>query len=193
MKCRRFLAAAALILFSLPASAQLYVTAGMHSVQPKFGGDFDFGVPRRSDTKDTGYQANLGYRFSTNWAAEIGVADLGDYSFEHFTSPSITERLEVQGVKVAVVGMFPGTGRFNVIGKLGIARTTVDWEGQIGATVLTADHKRNSLLAGFGVQYNVTDRIGVRAEYENWGEAGNEADTGRLKISTWNVLAVFSF
>jgi opacity protein-like surface antigen len=193
MKCRSFLAAAALILVSLPASAQLYVTAGMHSAQPKFNGaDFDFGVPRRSDTKDTGYQANLGYRFSANWAAEVGVADLGDYSIEHL-GLGLTERLEVKGMKVAVVGMFPGTGRFNVIGKLGIARMTVDWEGRAGATVFTADHKRNSLLAGFGAQYNITDHIGVRAEYENWGEAGNESDTGRLKMSTWNVLAVFSF
>lgn len=192
MKCRSFLAAVALVLISLPASAQLYLTAGMHSAQPRFeSSDFDFGVPRRSDTKDTGYQANLGYRFNANWAAEVGVADLGDYSFEHIGLAA--ERLEVKGVKVAVVGMFPGTGRFNVIAKLGISRMNVDWEANVSGTVLTAEHKRNGLLAGFGAQYNINDHIGVRAEYENWGEAGNESDTGRLKMSTWNVLAVFSF
>jgi opacity protein-like surface antigen len=193
MKCRSFLAAAALALVSLPASAQLYLTAGMHSAQPKFeSSDFDLGLPRRTDTKDTGYQASLGYRFSANWAAEVGVADLGDYSIEHVGFA--TERLEVKGMKVAVVGMFPGTGRFNVIAKLGISRMTVDWEGRVsGGGVLTADHKRNGLLASFGAQYNLNDHLGVRAEYENWGTAGNESDTGRLKMSTWNVLAVFSF
>ena len=69
MKCHRIIAAVALAVFSVPAFAQLYVTAGLGSAQPKFGSDFDFGVPRTSDTKDTGYQVNLGYRFTPNWAA----------------------------------------------------------------------------------------------------------------------------
>ena len=191
MKCHRIIAAVALTLFSVPAFAQLYVTAGLGSAQPKFGSDFDFGVPRTSDTKDTGYQVNLGYRFTPNWAAEVGIADLGDYSFEH--QGLFTERLEARGVKAAVVGMYPGTGRFSIYGKLGIASIQVDWEGNVGGTLLTADHRRNSLLAGFGAQYNISPRIGVRAEYENWGEAGNEDDTGRFKMHMWNVLAVFSF
>jgi OOP family OmpA-OmpF porin len=194
MKCHRIIAAVALAVFSVPAFAQLYVTAGLGSAQPKFGSDFDFGVPRTSDTKDTGYQVNLGYRFTPNWAAEVGIADLGDYSFHHQGAPvfDLTERLEVRGVKAAVIGMYPGTGRFSIYGKLGIASIQVDWEGNLNGLPLTADHRRNSLLAGFGAQYNITPRIGVRGEYENWGEAGND-DTGRFKMHMWNILGVFSF
>lgn len=204
MKCLRLLAAAAFFLAAGSASAQtgIYFFAGAGAGNPKFDeADFDlFGIPRKTDSTDTTYHLGVGYRFSAHWAAEVGVAHLGDYSHDHsdFVSVALSERYEVRGIKTAVVGNWPSsTDPFFFFGKLGIATTEVTNEisGTIGGAAFSAraEKKHNSLLAGFGAQYNITRSIGVRAEYESWGEVGNESDTGRAKMGTWNLLGVLSF
>ena len=202
MKCLRFLAAAALILVSAPAFAQLYLYAGAGGGNPKFNqDDFFVGLQtlRRDDTKDSTYQGGIGYRFNPYWAVEVGAADLGEYSLDHFAIDSfffgneLTARYKVKGVKTAVLGIYPATERFHLFGKLGIASTKAEVEGSFNGSPFTAEDKRNSLLAGFGVQYFIWRHLGVRAEFENWGEVGNERDTGRAKMATWNLQAVFSF
>lgn len=203
MKCLRLLAAAAFALAAGSASAQgIYFFAGAGAGNPKFDeADFNFGFPlRRSDATDTTYHLGAGYRFSPYWAAEIGVAHLGKYSFDHtdLVTFSISERYEAQGLKTAVLGNYPAaTERFFFFGKLGLATTKVTNDGTVTfggtSTGFEAEKKRNSLLAGFGAQYNITRILGVRAEYESWGTIGNENDTGRAKMATWNLLGVLSF
>jgi OOP family OmpA-OmpF porin len=206
MKCLRFLAAAALILASSPALAQFYLFAGAGGGNAKLdGSDFpiDFGIARRDDSKDVTYHLGVGYRYNANWAVEVAAADLGDYSIHRvdFLGDSLTARYKVTGLKTAVLGIYPATERFLIFGKLGIATTKAELEGTLSVggvqTPLSSGERRNSLFAGFGVQYSVTRRLGVRAEFENWGEVGNEVvnltDTGRAKVSSWNLLGVFTF
>jgi opacity protein-like surface antigen len=201
MKCLKLLAAAAFVLVSGPAAAQLYVYAGAGAADPTFNGeDFDLGLPRQSDTRDTTYHLGLGYRLHRNWAVEAAYAHLGDYRHTHTASVgnTLTEDYSVTALKFAVLGIWPASERFFAYAKLGISVSKVDWEarvvaGGVAQPTLTADHRRNSLLAGIGAQYNITDHFGVRGEYENLGEVGNRSDTGRAKVTSFNVLGVFSF
>ena len=201
MKCRTIVVAAALVLASSPAAAQLYLFAGIGAANPKFSDeDFNLGVPRRSDTKDSTFHIGAGYRFSPHWAAEIGYADLGEYSFTHTdgVGDTFNERYRVKGLKLAALGIWPASERFSLYAKLGIASTKAEWEGNfviggVAGPQQSGDHRRNSLLAGFGAQYNITPRFGVRGEFENWGEAGNENDTGRAKMNSFNLLGVLNF
>jgi OmpA-OmpF porin, OOP family len=201
MKCLRFLAAVAAMVFAGSAAAQLYVFAGAGAGNPKFDEeDFGFpGVPRRADSTDTSYHLGIGYRLTRNWAAEVGYADLGNYSIYHedFLGNWLDQRWEAKGWKVAGLGIYPFTDRFSIYGKLGVAATKVksDFVFNVGGTITagTGEKRRTSMLAGFGAQYNIFRHLAVRAEYESWGEIGNEADTGRAKMGTWNVLGVFSF
>lgn len=197
MRCLKLLALAGAFLVSCPAAAQLYVYAGAGHAQPQFNsGDFNLGVARETDGKDTTYHLGLGYRLSPHWAVEVAYAHLGDYGITH-TGGGVTlaEDYSVQGLKFAALGIWPASERFFAYAKLGIAVTKVEWEGRgTGITgSLEADHRRNSLLAGLGAQYNFTRSLGVRAEYENLGEVGNDSDTGRAKFTSFNILGVFNF
>lgn len=209
MKCLRVLAAAVFLVSSAPAFAQFYAFAGAGGGNPKFdGGDFPGGggILRRNDTKDVTYHVGVGYRFNANWAVELGAADMGDYSIDlsDFLGNALVGTYKVQGFKTAVVGSWPFTERFSMFVKLGLASTKAEFEGTSVAagvpTQFTVDERRNSLLAGFGAQYNITRNIGIRGEFENWGEVGNNkafpldtTRTGKAKMATWNLLGVFSF
>ena len=196
MRCLKLLAAAALLFTATTASAQLYLYAGAGGGSLRLKGeDFMIGdgiLARRNDTKDVTYQAGLGYRFNQYWAVEVGAADMGDYSIDQIDSVffSVEGRYTVKGFKTAVVGSYPFTERVSIYGKLGLASTKAEFEGTNG---FVGEEKRNSLLGGFGLQYMIWRHLGVRAEYENWGEVGNERNTGRAKLDTWNLQAVFSF
>jgi OOP family OmpA-OmpF porin len=197
MKCLKLLAAAALLFTATTASAQLYFFAGAGGGSVRFKqDDYMLGdriLFRRNDTKDVTYQAGLGYRFNEHWAVEVGAADMGDYSIDQVDSAlfAVEGRYTVKGFKTAVVGSYPFTERFSVYGKLGISSTKAEFEST--NTGFVGEEKRNSLLAGFGFQYMIWSHLGVRAEYENWGEVGNELDTGRAKLDTVNLQAVFTF
>jgi OOP family OmpA-OmpF porin len=209
MRCLKLLAAAALLFTATTASAQLYLYAGAGGGNPKFdGNDYPENpiITRHNDTKDVTYHVGLGYRFNANWAVEVGAADLGDYSIDltDVFADSLRGTYKVQGIKTAVLGIYPATERFSIYGKLGIASTKAEFEGTLTvggtATAFTVDERRNSLLAGFGVQYMIWPNLGVRGEFENWGEVGNEkratsdtTHTGRAKMATWNLQAVFTF
>ncbi len=201
MRCLKLLALAGAFLVSCPAAAQLYVYAGAGHAQPQFNsGDFNLGVARETDGKDTTYHLGLGYRLSPHWAVEVAYAHLGDYGITHTdgVGDTLKEDYSVQGLKFAALGIWPASERFFAYVKLGIAVTKVEWEGRFvlgGAPqpALTADHRRNSLLAGLGAQYNFTRSLGLRAEYENLGEVGNDSDTGRAKFTSFNILGVFNF
>lgn len=209
MKCLRLLAAAVLLASSAPALAQFYAFAGAGGGNPVFDGDDfpgGFGILRRNDTKDVTYHVGIGYRFNANWAIELGAADLGDYSIDLSDAfgSALLGTYKVQGFKTAVVGSVPLGERFSLFVKLGLASTKAEFEGTSVAggvpTQFTVDERRNSLLAGFGVQYNITRNIGIRGELENWGEVGNNKQfpldttrTGKAKMATWNLLGVFSF
>ena len=207
MKCLKYLAAAALAFASSTASAQLYVFAGAGGGNPKFDDeDFPLFFSRRNDTKDVTYQGGIGYRFTPNWAVEVGAADLGDYSIDlaDALGSSLRGTYKVKGFKTAVLGIYPATERFSLFAKLGIASTKAEFDATLVvggvATAYSVDEKRNSLLAGFGAQYMIWRNLGVRAEFENWGRVGNETlfpgdttHTGEAKMATWNLQAVFTF
>jgi opacity protein-like surface antigen len=207
MRCLKLLAAAALLFTATTASAQLYLYAGAGGGNPKFdGNDFPLLLTRRDDTKDVTYHVGLGYRFNPHWAVEIGAADLGDYSHDgqDFFGNTLRGTYKVAGFKTAVLGIVPLTERLSLFGKLGIGSTKAEFEGTLSvggtATTFTVDERRNSLLAGFGAQYMIWPNLGVRGEFENWGEVGNEklfpgdtSHTGRAKMATWNLQAVFTF
>jgi OOP family OmpA-OmpF porin len=201
MKCLKLAAAAALLFVSTAASAQLYVFAGAgggtvrFKSEDFFSGGLGSTVFRRNDTKDSTYQLGAGWRFNQYWAVEIAGADMGDYSIdlEDISGNQLNATYEVKGFKTAVLGIWPLTERFSAFAKLGIASTKTTLKGTFNGVAISADEKRNSPLAGFGVQWMFWKNIGVRAEYENWGEVGNELDTGRAKLDTLNLQAVFSF
>ena len=97
--------------------------------------------------KDTpGLKLLAGYQFHRNIAAEFGYGMLYDKG-----------GVEVTSMELVAVGIFPINNQFSVYGKLGLARLEAD-----------PGSDDNDLTFGFGVQWDATRNLGVRAGWQKY-------------------------
>jgi len=163
-------------------------------------------VNRTIDDKDTTWNIAIGYRFNRTWAAELGYANLGEYNVRYSDTLGLgisdSMNYDVTALKLAGVGTFPVGQSFSLLGKLGLARTTAEnsetFSGLGTGASQTFKKSKTRLFWGIGAQYDFSQKVGIRVEYEDYGkvganftDAGNEP--GEAKISTINLNLVYSF
>jgi hypothetical protein len=51
----------------------------------------------------------------------------------------------------------------------------------------------DQLLLGFGGQFDINPRWGVRLDYDNYGTVGEQFETGRAKMEQWSANVLFRF
>lgn len=139
---------AAAMLFSAGALAQASV--------PAFYVGLDVGQADFGDEDDTAFKILGGYRFHSNFAAEIGYAQLLDKG-----------PVEVTALEVVGVGLFPLAPQLSLLGKLGLANVELDTPG------INTDN--TELTFGVGVQYDVSRNLGARVQWQRY-ETDEEVD-----------------
>ncbi len=55
----------------------------------------------------------------------------------------------------------------------------------------TASTNRLRLLSGVGAEYNATAHVSLRLEVEDYGESGDQNDTGRARLSIWSLGFIY--
>lgn len=105
---------------------------------------------------DTAFKLFGGYQFHRNIAAEVAYSMLADQG-----------STEITALEAVVVGLFPIANQLSVFGKLGFANIEVDSGG--------SSNDDTELTWGFGVQYDISQRLGVRAGWQRY-ETDNEVD-----------------
>lgn len=151
----------------------------------------------KDDDRDTGYKVFGGYQFNQNFALEGGYFDLGEFGFKATTVPAGTLRgnIKLKGVNLDAVGILPLTERFSAFGRIGVnyARARDSFTGT-GAVIVSNPHpsKRDTNYKyGLGLQYDLTESLGVRAEAERYridDAVGNKGD-----IDLFSVGLVYRF
>lgn len=177
------------------AAVLVFGTAATPALADGYYGALDIGQTNAKDTctggptggcKDTSTAHRIagGYQFTTMWGAEVSY---GDYS--RSTLGGTTGKWEANGLQASGTGTFPLVHAFSVIARAGIART------DLGSTVAGTPRSATSTTLGFGVgaQYDFSEGVAFRAQYENLGTVGNANTTGTTKISFVSVGAVLRF
>ncbi|MCC5887054.1 MAG: OmpA family protein [Gammaproteobacteria bacterium] len=143
----------------------------------------------KSAERESGYKLFAGYRFNRHLALEGGYFDLGTFNYRALTDPNGILRggLEFQGWNLDLLGIFPITERAAVFSKIGVHRSKakVDFEGDGAVNVLNARFRetQTDYKLGVGVQYSVTDALGLRLELERYrmdDAVGNKGDIDML-------------
>ena len=174
--------------------------------------DFTFGDPRVSETVDdtnTAHKFFAGYQFGKYLAAELSYTDFGSFQYNYeLPRPLGKEFVDYRASSWAVsgVGTLPVSGRFSLLGRLGLTSNLAersDLHGDASAIAVTlpfppAKKRRTGVLWGAGGQFDFTPAVGLRLEYEGYGRFGkadnfNDFGTGRAKLHMWSlgILARF--
>jgi len=147
------------------------------------------------DDTDTATRIFGGYRVNKNFAVEIGYADLGKSTASGIVLgiPTSAEWKATAWDFVAV-GILPINQQFSVLGKFGFTSWSLD--ATITATGIGAGTESptgTDTTYGVGVQYDFNNQFGLRAEWQNYSNIGDENTTGQSDVEVMGVSALFRF
>lgn len=103
---------------------------------------------------DTALRILGGYQINRTFAAELGYGMLYDKG-----------GVDVTAWELVGIGSFPLGNRFSVFGKLGLAM----WEVEAGAF----DDDGTDLTYGIGLQYDLSNRLGLRGQWQRYDVDGD--------------------
>jgi OOP family OmpA-OmpF porin len=209
------LAAAALAaaLASGPAAAQVsgwYIGGGAGNAKADFTrSDFSPWLETGSYTADDSDFAPRffgGFRVAPNLAVEFSIASLGRYK-HRFDAPSgvAIYNYDASALTAAIAGNLPIAGGFSLSGRAGVAFTAATLALKVDngtARIPWCDTSwwyndctstKTNFYWGLGAQIDVNPRWGFRLDYDNYGELGEQFESGRAKIETWSVNALYRF
>jgi opacity protein-like surface antigen len=180
---------AIILLFSAavsPAMAENFY--GAIDIGQTTGKDICAGLPPGAGgCEDTAtlYRFAVGHQFSPMWGAEASYANYGKGSLG-----GLSGDWEATGLQISGTGTFPVGGKFSIIGKLGIASTDL----KVTSNIPSSDSATSSKLAyGIGAQYDFTEKISGRAQYDDLGTVGDNNTTGTSKVTLLSAGLVLKF
>lgn len=177
-----------------------YVFGGVGSGKTRIdqnGYDAQVGSTGTSDADRTAWKVGAGWMATPNLGVEGEYVDFGHPSYANAAS-GLGVRLKPSASALFGVGALPVGQGLSLIGKAGLA--SVRLGADVSGPAAYSTSQRDTRAAwGVGAQYDITRQWAVRAEYENFGKAGNDANftsgtgtgTGKLSAFTASVLARF--
>jgi len=156
------------------------------------------------------YRLAYNYKFSPSWSIEISGGDLGRPNVEgtYLGGPSTWE-MKIDGWAIAGIGLISIGKSFSFFGKLGYVRPHfrehfgvytggVWYYGSTYNGVSTIDEDRGGMTYGAGFQVDFTKSVGLRFQYENFGQydiysAYGVSNPDKISISTVSAGLVLSF
>jgi len=138
--------------------------------------------PSSCDDKDAAWKLFGGYRFSRNFAAELGYSDLG-----RAKASSVAGDTEAKGAawELSGIGSIPFDA-FSVFGRLGAYRGQSELSG-----LASGDKVTWNATYGAGVQYDFNRALGVRGEWQRYASLKlRDAATGAETEPDVDVLGV---
>jgi len=210
------IAAQALVLGCVPATAALAADSGFYFGVS--GGLAMFDLPSKGsidalfedeslllessslDDDDTAWGLQVGYRWNSYVAAEVGYVNFG--SAEYRATPEgingeVSLRARSSGPTLSVLGMLPVGERFDLHARAGVyfadTRLRVRVEDFDSATVDSEEIKPSSenMFAGIGAAWNINDSYALRIEYQRFFDVGDKDEIGETDIDLLSFSVLF--
>ncbi len=177
--------------FALPAAAQtsmsnFYAGATLGQSTAKDACNDLAGTGISCDDSDTAFKIFGGYQINRNFAAELGYADLGKAKAEAL---GLTEEVKSTAWDLSLIGSYPINEQFSVFGRLGFYMADVKDDTNFG---FSASNSNSDLTYGLGARYEVTQNLGLRAEWQRYSQVGG-GDIGKSDIDVLGVTALWKF
>ncbi|MBW8366156.1 MAG: outer membrane beta-barrel protein [Rhizobium sp.] len=193
MRTMRFAAAiASAMALSNPASAGFFDFTLAPYVGASAGqSTTDSCITGTCDKSDIGWKAYGGLEVNEYISMEVGYVDLGtvDYS-----APTGTR--ETHGVTMQLLGTYALNPSFTLLARGGMNFLKTNVSGAVAGASGNAEDTDVVWSLGLGAQYNFTQSVGLRMEWERYFEAGSPAfngGTGEADVDLISAGLVFKF
>lgn len=150
------------------------------------------------DDRNTAYKLFAGYKFNQYFALEGGGFDLGKFGYTANTLPTgtLNGSIRLRGMNIDAVGILPLSENFSAFGRAGgsyaEARDTFTSTGAVGVpTIQNPSQNAYNFKAGLGVQYDFSESIGLRGEWERYrinDAVGSRGDIDMLSLGVVVML-----
>jgi OOP family OmpA-OmpF porin len=148
-------------------------------------------VSINDDNRDNGFKVFGGYQFNPHFALEGGYFNLGKFGYVASTVPvgTMTGNIKLQGVNLDALGILPFTEKFSAFARVGViyaeAKDTFRGTGLVLVTNPNPSKRSANYKFGVGLQYDFTEKVGMRAEVERYridDAIGNKGDVDLASI-----------
>lgn len=149
------------------------------------------------DTRDLGFKLLGGYQFGRHFALEGGYFDLGEFGFTAQTEPpgTLSGQAKFKGVNLDAVGILPLSDRFSAFGRAGVHYTQTKTAFQGTGAALVSDPSRQqkgvNYKVGVGLEYALTQQLGLRAELERYRAKDAVGNTGDVDLASLGLVYRF--
>jgi OOP family OmpA-OmpF porin len=151
-----------------------------------------FGTTSINDVNlNTGVKFFGGYQFNRYFALEGGYFDLGRFGYQATTVPvgGLNGNIQLKGVNLDAVGMWPMSENFSLLGRLGAnyaqSRDNFTTFGAVSVTDANPSNNSFNWKAGLGMQYDLFESVGLRGEWERYrinDSVGTRGDVDLVSI-----------
>lgn len=153
------------------------------------------------DDSDLIYGLALGYKLNRYFAAEISYVDLGAATYnatgtvtDGIDTVDLTVRAEAsaKGPVASLLFFWPVHDRFSPYLRAGLAlmetrarlSASAVFGGEETGAALSDSTTRSNTLLGLGLDYEFSDRLGIRVEWSRYYNVGSEDVTGEGDVDT---------
>ena len=145
------------------------------------------------DDKDTAWKVYGGLEVNEFISMEVGYIDLGKVGY----SGAKTGSRETKGMLLQLVGTYALNPSVTLIGRGGMNFLSTDVNGTIAGTPNNNASDTDVVWsAGLGAQYNFTQSVGLRMEWERYFKTGSPAangGTGEANVDLLSAGVVYKF
>jgi opacity protein-like surface antigen len=131
------------------------------------------------DDSDNAYSAHIGSYFNDNVGMEIGYTDFG-------TVNRAGGSTKAKGISLSLVGKFPVSPSFNLLGKIGTTYSDTDTSAQ-DPTVPTGSENGFGVSYGVGAEYKFTPKWSALLQYEAHDVKFAGDNNERVSVTTLGV------
>jgi len=138
------------------------------------------------DDKDSAWKILGGYQFNKHFAVELGYTDLGEVSA---SGGGVNAAVEATAFEVVAVGILPLADKFSLYGKIGMYRGDTELTSNVG---VNESETNNDMTFGFGVRFDFTKNLGVRAEWQKYQDLGG-GNIGESDVDVISIGLIWKF
>lgn len=130
-----------------------------------------------------------GYNFLKMMDSQLTIGAEGGYA-NFGSSSNLNTTVKTTALMGAGIATYkiPGVQGLSAFGKVGVIRATTDYT----ATGVSVSSTTNGLYIGIGAKYDINDKLAVRAQYENYGNAVSAAGP-TSSLSALSAGVIYSF